>query len=61
MGVNPTWANAYNNQGLGYLIQTILYPIGFAKFILVLLVLSGSMSTLPVLCSRVLKSQLADQ
>lgn len=35
------WADAYENQGLGYLIRDMLHPIGFAKFILVLLVLSG--------------------
>ncbi|TVY68988.1 Purine-cytosine permease fcyB [Lachnellula suecica] len=35
------WYNAYENQGLGYLIQDMLHPEGFAKFILVLLVLSG--------------------
>ena len=41
MGVNKDWGDAYD-QGLGYLIEEILYPRGFAKFILVLLVLSGS-------------------
>ena len=40
MGINPEWASAYDS-GLGYLIQTILYPRGFAKFLLVILVLSG--------------------
>lgn len=35
------WADIYENQGLGFLIQAMLYPVGFAKFILVLLVLSG--------------------
>lgn len=35
------WHDAYENQGLGYLIQDMLYPRGFAKFILTLLVLSG--------------------
>ena len=29
------------DQGVGYLVQLILYPRGFAKFICVLLVLSG--------------------
>jgi len=38
--VNSQWSGAFD-QGLGYLIQTILYPLGFAKFLLVLLVLSG--------------------
>ena len=41
MGYNTIWASAYTDSGLGQLIQTILYPLGFAKFILVLLVLSG--------------------
>ena len=41
MGINSTWADA-ETAGLGYLVQTILYPLGFAKFILVLLVMSGS-------------------
>ena len=40
MGVNTEWANAYDS-GLGYLIQTMLHPRGFAKFLLVVLVLSG--------------------
>ena len=37
----PDWSDAYENQGIGYLIQDILYPRGFAKFLLTLLVLSG--------------------
>ena len=40
MGVNKDWADAYED-GLGYLIQTMLHPLGFAKFLLVVLVLSG--------------------
>ncbi|KAL6874727.1 permease for cytosine/purines, uracil, thiamine, allantoin domain-containing protein [Trichoderma novae-zelandiae] len=36
----PEWSDAYD-QGLGYLIQDVLYPRGFAKFLLTLLVLSG--------------------
>lgn len=36
----PAWAAA-NDKGLGYVVQTILYPRGFADFILVLFVLSG--------------------
>lgn len=40
MGVDKTWSRA-NDRGLGYLIETILHPLGFAKFVLVLLVLSG--------------------
>jgi purine-cytosine permease-like protein len=41
MSVNPVWANTYQNDGVGELLQTILHPRGFAKFLLVLLVLSG--------------------
>jgi NCS1 nucleoside transporter family len=36
----PAWNDAYD-EGLGYLIQEMLYPRGFAKFLLTLLVLSG--------------------
>lgn len=41
MTVNTDWKNTYNDDGLGYLIQKMLFPQGFAKFILVLLVLSA--------------------
>ncbi|KAF7195824.1 Purine-cytosine permease fcyB [Pseudocercospora fuligena] len=37
----PDWKDSYENRGLGYLINDMLHPEGFAKFILVLLVLSG--------------------
>lgn len=37
----PDWATTYDDDGLGFLIQQALYPHGFAKFLLVLLVLSG--------------------
>lgn len=37
----PDWDQVYRTQGLGFLVQTVLYPHGFAKFILTLLVLSG--------------------
>jgi purine-cytosine permease-like protein len=37
----PEWRHSYENDGLGYLIQDMLYPRGFAKFLLTLLVLSG--------------------
>lgn len=40
-GIIPAWDDVYTNEGVGYLVQTILYPRGFAKFICVLLVLSG--------------------
>lgn len=38
---HPLWKQAYENDGIGYLIRDMLYPTGFAKFLLVLLVLSG--------------------
>lgn len=41
MGAHPDLATVYDNQGVGFLIQTMLYPRAFAKFILVLLVLAG--------------------
>ncbi|CEJ59010.1 hypothetical protein PMG11_07648 [Penicillium brasilianum] len=34
------WSSAYE-EGIGYLIQDMIYPRGFAKFLLTLLVLSG--------------------
>lgn len=37
---NDEWSAEYD-RGIGFLIQTITYPYGFAKFILFLLVLSG--------------------
>lgn len=37
----PDWADVYHNDGVGYLIHTMLYPRSFAKAILTLLVLSG--------------------
>ncbi|KAF9733671.1 hypothetical protein PMIN06_006512 [Paraphaeosphaeria minitans] len=37
----PDWKEVYENDGLGFLIQTMIHPRGFAKFILTLLVLSG--------------------
>ncbi|KAK8092409.1 uncharacterized protein PG998_014894 [Apiospora kogelbergensis] len=37
----PDWAATYEDEGLGFLIQAMLYPRGFAKLILTLLVLSG--------------------
>lgn len=36
----PAWKEAYG-QDLGYLINEMLYPAGFAKFLLAVLVLSG--------------------
>ncbi|KAJ5387683.1 hypothetical protein N7509_010224 [Penicillium cosmopolitanum] len=37
---NPDWAEAYEG-GIGEILKEIIYPNGFAKFLLVLLVLSG--------------------
>lgn len=34
------WADAWD-EGVGYLIQTIIHPVGFAKFLLVVLAFSG--------------------
>jgi purine-cytosine permease-like protein len=41
MTINKDWSDTYENEGVGELIQMILYPRGFAKFLLVILVLSG--------------------
>jgi len=37
---NSSWNDQYE-AGIGYYIQAFMYPLGFAKFVLVLLVLSG--------------------
>lgn len=37
----PGWADIYEHDGIGFLVQSVLYPKGFAKVILTLLVLSG--------------------
>lgn len=44
LNTRPRWNAAYTENGgsgLGFLLQTALHPVGFAKFLLVLLVLSG--------------------
>jgi len=41
MNNRPEWEEVYTTEGLGFLIQTVLYPRGFAKLILTLFVLSG--------------------
>jgi NCS1 nucleoside transporter family len=41
MNNRSDWKEVYETDGLGFLIQTMLYPRGFAKLILTLLVLSG--------------------
>ncbi|KAK7219901.1 hypothetical protein V2G26_007904 [Clonostachys chloroleuca] len=38
---NQDWADAYEHQGIGFLIRDMLHPRGFSKFILVLLSFSG--------------------
>ncbi|KAG6013644.1 hypothetical protein E4U43_007181 [Claviceps pusilla] len=38
---HPSWRDTYHDAGLGYVLQEMLYPRGFAKFLLTLLVLSG--------------------
>ncbi|KAI9820760.1 MAG: hypothetical protein M1827_005130 [Pycnora praestabilis] len=58
MGVNTEWADTYNNSGVGELIQTILYPRGFAKFLLVILVLSGIGTNCIAIYSAALSIQL---
>jgi purine-cytosine permease-like protein len=40
MNNKPDWKAAYDDRGLGFLINDMLYPNGFAKAILALLVLS---------------------
>ncbi|KAL1982088.1 hypothetical protein VTN96DRAFT_1743 [Rasamsonia emersonii] len=40
LATNPEWNDAYEN-GIGELLRVIIYPDGFSKFLLVLLVLSG--------------------
>ncbi|EXJ93025.1 hypothetical protein A1O3_01581 [Capronia epimyces CBS 606.96] len=41
LNVRPDWNQAYSDEGLGFLIQDMLHPRGFAKLLLTLLVLSG--------------------
>ncbi|KUI61110.1 Purine-cytosine permease fcyB [Cytospora mali] len=41
MGAEQALADVYDEQGVGFLIQKMLYPRGFAKFVLVILVLAG--------------------
>lgn len=39
-GPKPDWLTTYDKDGIGYLIQTMTHPIGFSKFLLVVLVLA---------------------
>ncbi|KKY37389.1 putative nucleoside [Diaporthe ampelina] len=41
MGADQELADVYEEQGVGFLIQTMLFPRGFAKFVLIVLVLAG--------------------
>lgn len=42
LSTNAEWSEAYD-VGIGELLKTVMFPKGFAEFLLVLLVLSGSM------------------
>lgn len=56
----PSWEDAYNDQGIGYLIQDMLYPRGFAKFLLTVLVLSGiNVNVISIYSSAISFQQLA--
>ncbi|KAE8147391.1 permease for cytosine/purines, uracil, thiamine, allantoin-domain-containing protein [Aspergillus avenaceus] len=57
LDTNPEWAAAYDN-GIGEILQTIVYPNGFAKFLLVLLVLSGIGVNCIAIYSGALSAQL---
>ncbi|KIN08590.1 hypothetical protein OIDMADRAFT_108930 [Oidiodendron maius Zn] len=60
MSVNSVWAETYENDGVGELIQTILYPRGFAKFLLVILVMSGiGMNCIAIYCGALSIQQFA--
>lgn len=41
LNLNSAWNDAYEKGGIGYYLRDALHPLGFAKFLLVLLVLSG--------------------
>lgn len=41
MAEDPTLAAIYEDEGVGFLIQALMFPRAFAKFILVILVLAG--------------------
>ncbi|WFD28468.1 hypothetical protein MNAN1_003479 [Malassezia nana] len=41
LNTNPEWKHTYETAGVGMYLRDILYPLGFAKFLLVLLVLSS--------------------
>ncbi|KAJ3580077.1 hypothetical protein NPX13_g486 [Xylaria arbuscula] len=56
----PGWANIYETEGIGFLVQSVLYPRGFAKVILTLLVLSGiNVNVVSIYSSAIAFQQLA--
>ncbi|KAI1365874.1 permease for cytosine/purines, uracil, thiamine, allantoin-domain-containing protein [Xylaria arbuscula] len=56
----PGWANIYETEGIGFLVQNVLYPKGFAKVILTLLVLSGiNVNVVSIYSSAIAFQQLA--
>ncbi|KAJ5661944.1 uncharacterized protein N7477_009560 [Penicillium maclennaniae] len=57
LDTNPEWAEAYDT-GIGEILKTIIYPTGFAKFLLVLLVLSGIGVNCIAIYSGALSAQL---
>ncbi|CAI7583973.1 unnamed protein product [Penicillium bialowiezense] len=57
LDTNPEWQAAYDN-GIGEILKTIIYPTGFAKFLLVLLVLSGIGVNVIAIYSGALSAQL---
>ncbi|KAJ5216154.1 uncharacterized protein N7498_002561 [Penicillium cinerascens] len=57
LDTNPEWAAAYD-IGIGEILKTIIYPTGFAKFLLVLLVLSGIGVNCIAIYSGALSAQL---
>ncbi|KAH2917087.1 hypothetical protein KXW73_003922 [Aspergillus fumigatus] len=57
LDTNPEWAAAYEN-GIGEILKTIIYPRGFARFLLVLLVLSGIGVNCIAIYSGALSAQL---
>ncbi|KAJ5329747.1 hypothetical protein MYU51_011835 [Penicillium brevicompactum] len=57
LDTNPEWQAAYDN-GIGEILKEIIYPTGFAKFLLVLLVLSGIGVNVIAIYSGALSAQL---
>ncbi|CAG7920334.1 unnamed protein product [Penicillium olsonii] len=57
LDTNPEWQAAYD-VGIGEILKTIIYPTGFAKFLLVLLVLSGIGVNVIAIYSGALSAQL---